>query len=866
MSDAAPLHATGGHLRRFLIVSVLVAALIGLHRLGAPTGGIDPTGMLAFGFVVLASYTFGELVGIVRLPHITGYVIAGILLGPSLAHTLPHGWIVPPPFDRGVLNEDVIGQFRQLGTLAIALIALTAGGEMDAAMLRKSALQIAGIVGGLLFAWPAIAAALFLGFGPLHLLDLPGYSDQPEKLALLCAVVAVVVAATSPSVTIAILNSTGAKGPASQLVMTSVVAMDVLIATLFSVMVSVTGARLGLTEGGTDLLRTVAAPIGGSMALGGALGLVLALYLRYVGAEVLLFLVGAVYTAGLAVAEWHLEPILVFIAAGFAVANFSRQGETLIKAVAQLGMPTYVVFFTLAGAALHLDTLVAMAPLTAGVFLVRGALFFVGVQVGGMAAGVPPNIRKYAWLGFVSQAGVAIGLAQLVGRTYGEAGNVMATLIISVISVNELVGPTLFKAGLGAMGEIPGVLARGERSRKPTLDTAIPTDGTWAAGGDALAAAGGDVDKALDQAIGPATAELLGRVAGDAAWLRAFPQVAWRAWRTEAPERRTIAIAEAWRELLVARAVKLEARDGVFVGLSDAFDRVVDVLPEQVDGTWPASADAIEPTDGWLVAARKRLGRTDRAIRARLGRPRPRPIPLRVLGRFHLSGELVGALEHAAAGAIAAELAVHGVVSGWITSIHGPPPSTPQAAAPSADEPRIRLRDEVERARLRLVQDALVVNTAGLPAWHRRFGRVYQRRIDGLERVGPGLDRARAELAARYRMLALDLELRGFVARAREGTLAVAAGLAGPLATDVRAELARVDAAVTSARERIAGDAGLAIPEADAVRKVVDAAVTAIARVRGEVRGERALSGPIDAAIALAADRFERANLPGAAI
>ena len=82
----------------------------------------DPSGMLAFGFVVLASYTIGGLVGQIRLPHITGYLIAGLVFGPSLARVLS-GFGLPPPFDKGILNDEVIEQLSLFDTLAVALIA-----------------------------------------------------------------------------------------------------------------------------------------------------------------------------------------------------------------------------------------------------------------------------------------------------------------------------------------------------------------------------------------------------------------------------------------------------------------------------------------------------------------------------------------------------------------------------------------------------------------------------------------------------------------------------------------------------------------------------------------------------------------------
>ena len=107
-------------LRKSLIIACLVAGMVVLHHFNTTAHEFDPTGMLALGFVILASYTVGELVGVIKLPHITGYLFAGLFLGPSMAYMIPRE-IALPPFDRGVLNTQVIQQLEIFNTLALAL-------------------------------------------------------------------------------------------------------------------------------------------------------------------------------------------------------------------------------------------------------------------------------------------------------------------------------------------------------------------------------------------------------------------------------------------------------------------------------------------------------------------------------------------------------------------------------------------------------------------------------------------------------------------------------------------------------------------------------------------------------------------------
>src|SRR5690606_38588664 len=127
---------SGGGVRKMLIVAMLVLGVVLIHRFGTRSAGFDPSAMLALGFVILASYAFGQLVGRFGLPHLTGYILAGLALGPSAVNYLPDSLRVAP-FDHGVLNESVVSQLGVFETLAVCLIALIAGGELRLGLLRR---------------------------------------------------------------------------------------------------------------------------------------------------------------------------------------------------------------------------------------------------------------------------------------------------------------------------------------------------------------------------------------------------------------------------------------------------------------------------------------------------------------------------------------------------------------------------------------------------------------------------------------------------------------------------------------------------------------------------------------------------------
>ena len=117
-------------------------------------------------------------------------------------------------------------------------------------------------------------------------------------------------------------------------------------------------------------------------------------------------------------------------------------------------MPVYVVFFTLAGAKLHLDEVVHLFAFALALVGVRILAIYLGVRAGAWVGGADEGTKKHGWMGFVSQAGVAITLAGFVKTRFGEPGEALSSLLIAGVAINEIVGPVLLKVGLGLAGEI----------------------------------------------------------------------------------------------------------------------------------------------------------------------------------------------------------------------------------------------------------------------------------------------------------------------------------------------------------------------------------------------------------------------------
>jgi Kef-type K+ transport system membrane component KefB len=270
-------------------------------------------------------------------------------------------------------------------------------------------------------------------------------------VALLWGVMAIT---RSPSATLGVLAQTRARGPVASHTLNFVMTSDVVVVVVLALALMV--AR-PLLDPGAPLALGALADVGhellGSIALGTTLGLALAAYLRLVGRQVLLVLLalGLVFTELFA---WlRFEWLLIFIVAGFVVQNLTRQGPRLLREVERAGEVAYVVFFATAGAHLDLPLLATLWPAALVLAGARGALTYGSQRLSSRLAGGPPAVARWGFAGLVSQAGLALGIAARVSAEAPALGAAFGALAVAVVSVNEVVGPVLFKVALDRTGE-----------------------------------------------------------------------------------------------------------------------------------------------------------------------------------------------------------------------------------------------------------------------------------------------------------------------------------------------------------------------------------------------------------------------------
>jgi Kef-type K+ transport system membrane component KefB len=264
----------------------------------------------------------------------------------------------------------------------------------------------------------------------------------------------VIATANSPSTVIAVVTELRARGRMTESILGVTVLKDLLVIVMFAGVLTVC-SYLNTVGGSLDtgLIFETAWRLGASIAGGVILGFLLIFYIDRVRAELALFMIGISFISTELFHHFGLHPLLATVVAGFVVQNFSDHGSKFIESLERASLPIFVIFFAIAGAGLDLSSLRAWWVIVLVLLLSRALLIYCGTALGAVAAGETRSIRRLSWLGFLPQAGVSLGLAVLVTQYYPEWGEFVKDVAISMIALNQILGPVGLKYALVRSGE-----------------------------------------------------------------------------------------------------------------------------------------------------------------------------------------------------------------------------------------------------------------------------------------------------------------------------------------------------------------------------------------------------------------------------
>ena len=397
--------------------------------------------LLSLGIAMAVGLLFTRIVKLVKLPNVTGYLIAGLLIGPSVL---------------GLIDKATVESFDMIVTLALGFIAFSIGGEFKLGTLKKLGKNVTVIT---FFQALGAVAVVFVVLLVAGLCGALGEDYLPMVFTL-----SAIATATAPAATLLVVRQYKAHGPVTETLL-PVVAMDDAIGLMIFAIFNAIAVAIasGETPTVTTMLLDPLLEIFLSLLIGFALGLVVALCTRVIKSRAnRLCLCITATVVGVALADmWGLSSLLLCMMIGAVFSNLGFEVDRVLEGTDRWTPPLFMLFFVISGADLDLSILPTVGILGALYIIARALGKYFGAMAGAAVVKADPNIRKYLGITLLPQAGVAVGMAQIALSEFtalGESdiGRKIQAVVLCATLVYEIVGPVLTKISLKKAGEITG--------------------------------------------------------------------------------------------------------------------------------------------------------------------------------------------------------------------------------------------------------------------------------------------------------------------------------------------------------------------------------------------------------------------------
>jgi len=396
--------------------------------------------LLSLGLLLIAGYLFGIVANKLRLPRITGYISAGLLLSSSIS---------------GVLNKvQIETQSAIVADITLSIIAFAIGGNLQMSRVRSLAKSILWItVTQSTGAFILVSTSLYVVgyFSPMLSMNGP--------TVFLCAVLVMgaISVTTAPAAVMAVVHETEAHGPLTTTLLGIVALDDAVAILLFSAMASVTHFLTGAEAGASAALSRGVSEIAGALVIGAMAGYILPTVMGSLKrAEVQMVIVlGFVFFVSGVCSQIHFSPLLANMTMGFAFVNSMKQTETVFHQLETVEEPLYCLFFAMAGALFDIGVLTTTLMLGMILFFSRCAGKVLGTIIGGRIANTEKEVSKYLGFSLMPQAGLSLGLIVLTREFLPETMYILLfNAVLASVIINELVAPPLVRWALKRAGEV----------------------------------------------------------------------------------------------------------------------------------------------------------------------------------------------------------------------------------------------------------------------------------------------------------------------------------------------------------------------------------------------------------------------------
>ncbi|MEG1845311.1 MAG: cation:proton antiporter [Oscillospiraceae bacterium] len=383
--------------------------------------------LIALGLAMFAGLIMTRLMKKINLPNVTGFLIAGIIIG---------------PFCLKVFSQDALPELNIITNAALGFIAFSIGGEF-----KSSALKAVGSKIFIITLFEAVGASVIV------IAALLAFSF-PVPLALVLGAIA---SATAPAATLMVVRQYKAKGPITQTLLPVVALDDAVCLMLFSILSSI--ANVLEAGNGFSVYGTLIKPILQivlSMLLGIALGMVLSVCIKYFKSRAnRSSLIVMIVFLGVGLSDMlGFSSLLVCMGIGAALANISPESDAVMDISDRWTSPIFMLFFVISGAGLDISILPKIGLVGIIYVLARSFGKYFGAGIGCRIVKSPKTVSKYLGITLLPQAGVAIGMAQLSMTVIPQYGETIRAVILCGTLIYELIGPLLTKIVLKKAGEI----------------------------------------------------------------------------------------------------------------------------------------------------------------------------------------------------------------------------------------------------------------------------------------------------------------------------------------------------------------------------------------------------------------------------
>ena len=386
-------------------------------------------------FGLAGGLAMSRVVKFLHLPNVTGYLVAGLVLGPKFLNFIK------------LDNTDAVSTFT---SVALGFIAFSIGGEFNLNNLKKLGKSIISIT--VIQAFSAVLAVL-AGIWILSVVS-PESANVPQALLL-----GAIASATAPAATLMVVKQYRAKGVVTDTLLPVVAGDDAVGLMIFSVCYSL--ARVFANGGELTVQSVLLDPlreIGMSLLIGAAIGFMLSASMKIFRSKAnrLCLMILAVF-AGVALSDMlDLSSLLTCMMIGAVFCNVLRSAPKILEGSESWTPPLFMLFFVISGAQLDVSIIPSIGIIGIAYLVLRSLGKYFGAFFGAAVVHADPRVKKYLGITLLPQAGVAIGMAQMVASTpdLASVSASVVTVVLSATFIYELIGPVLTKIALKKAGEI----------------------------------------------------------------------------------------------------------------------------------------------------------------------------------------------------------------------------------------------------------------------------------------------------------------------------------------------------------------------------------------------------------------------------